>query len=170
MKKKKKKRNDLLNLIIFLILITLIKFLDSCLYFGTKGLVAIIIKNSLYTFMLAYFFYTYYYKTKNKRDKYEKFFCKLLFLGLIFFFNINSINCLYALLSNTTTITTDRYYVYSTTKTKFHIKKYYLYLNNRKESVRINKTLYNDLDNNKQTIKVTYYHNTEVLDNINIIK
>lgn len=172
MKKKtpKKKTNDLLYLIIFVALYTLISCLDSCYIYGTKALISIIFKNSLYTFLIISFVYIYHYKKKNKKMlKVEKFFVTIFFLCFILFLNIRSINCFYGLLMDTTSITTDKYYVYSTTGYR-KPKKYYLYLNTRKESVRINRELYNTLDNNDEVIEVIYYHNTEVLNSIKFIK
>ena len=166
---KKKKRYDLLNLIIFCVLYIFFLFLDRTIY-GKQALICIILKNLIFCGLILSILYPKFFK-KTKRKKPQFLYTKIIILTLSFayilFLSIESINCFYNLFSKSKVLITDNYYV-NYSNGRYHLDKYYLKLKNG-DNIRIDKSLSEELDNNNPKIKITYYRKTGIAEKIEIL-
>ena len=167
--KPKKKRYDLLNLIIFCILYIFLLFISGAIY-GKQALICIIIKNIIFIILILSILYPKFLrKTKRKKQQYP--YTKIIVLTLSFvyilFLSIESINCFYNLFRKREVLITDNYYV-NYSNSRYHLDKYYLKLKNG-ENIRIDKYLSEELDTNKPKIKIEYWRKTGIAENIEIL-
>lgn len=166
---KKKKRYDLLNLIIFCVLYILLLFLSSAIY-GKQALICLIIKNIIFILLILSILYpNFLKKTRRKKSQYpyEKTIVIVFSSIYILFLSIESLNCFYSLFSKSKVLITDNYYV-NYSNGKYHLDKYYIKLKNG-DNVRIDKSLSEELENTKPQIKVTYYRKIGIAEKIEIL-
>lgn len=167
--KQKKKRYDLLNLIIFCVLYIFLLFLSGAIY-GKQALICLIIKNIIFSILILSILYPKFLK-KNKRKKSQSPYAKIIVLILSFayllFLSLESINCFYSLFIKTKVLITDNYYV-NYSNGRYHLDKYYLKLKNG-DNIRIDKSLSEELENDKPKIQITYWKNTGIAEKIEIL-
>ena len=166
---KKKKRYDLLNLIKFCILYLFFIFASGVIY-GKQALISIIIKNIFFIILILSILYPKFLK-KTKRKKiqslYEKIIILILSFAYILFLSIETINCFYDLFNKSKVLITDNYYI-NYSKGRYHLDKYYLKLKNG-DIIRIDKSLMEELENNKPKIKIIYKRKTGIAEKIEIL-